>query len=277
MFEERMALLAAHFTLLPLSEAVERLARGALPARAVCVTFDDGYADNYAIAAPILRRHGVCATFFVAARYLDGGRMWNDTVIEAVRGATGPSLELSGLGLGIYPVGSMEARRRTMHTLLASIKRRPPPEREEIAEGIRSAAGATMPTGLMMTTKQVRMLRAAGMEIGGHTLSHPILTRLSTAEATREMADGKAELERIIGEPVGLFAYPNGKPGEDFTSEHVALARRVGFRAAVTTAWGAARRASDLLQLPRFTPWDRHPTKFALRLILNTRRPSQEV
>ena len=98
-----MALLAAHFTVLPLSEAVERLARGALPARAVCVTFDDGYADNYAVAAPILPGMGSAATFFVAARYLDGGRMWNDTIIEAVRRATGPTLELSGLGLGDLP------------------------------------------------------------------------------------------------------------------------------------------------------------------------------
>jgi hypothetical protein len=90
------------------------------------------------------------------------------------------------------------------------------------------------------------------------------------------MADGKAQLEAIIGGPVRLFAYPNGKPAEDFGPEHVALAKKLGFRAAVTTAWGAARRSSDPFQLPRFTPWDRQPTRFAVRLLLNARQAGAE-
>ena len=65
------------------------LERGSLPARALAITFDDGYADNATVALPILRRLGLPATFFVATGFLDGGRMWNDTVIEAVRGAPG--------------------------------------------------------------------------------------------------------------------------------------------------------------------------------------------
>ena len=115
------------------------------------------------------------------------------------------------------------------------------------------------------------------MEIGGHTITHPILARIDAAEAEREIAGGKAELEAILGEKVELFAYPNGKPVEDYTAEHVAIARRVGFRAAVTTSWGAGRRTSDPFQLPRFTPWDRAPARFALRLLLNARRQGVEL
>jgi len=276
-FSQQMELLGSEFNVLPLGDAVERLVQGRLPPRAACVTFDDGYADNHDVALPILKRAGIPATFFIASGYLEGSRMWNDVVIEAVRQAQGATLDLAHLGLGSHPVGSIEERRAAVHALLKAIKYRPSDERAEIAKGVAATARTDSPANLMMARSQVRALHSAGMEIGGHTVTHPILTRLSPQEAEREMADGKAELEAIIGGPVRLFAYPNGKPTEDFGPEHVALAKRMGFRAAVTTAWGAARRSSDVFQLPRFTPWDRQPSKFALRLLLNTRRPAAEI
>ena len=86
-FERQMALLSSCFEPLRLTEAIERLESRSLPRGAVAVTFDDGYADNFEVALPILRRHRVPATFFISTGYLDGGRMWNDTVVEAVRAA----------------------------------------------------------------------------------------------------------------------------------------------------------------------------------------------
>ena len=267
-FTEQMELLGSAFNVLPLGEAVERLAQGGLPPRAASVTFDDGYADNHDVALPILRRLGIPATFFIASGYLEGRCMWNDTVIEAVRQAQGAKLDLAHLGLGAHPIGSIEARRAAMHALLKDIKYRPSDQRAGIAQGVAVTARAGSAANVMMSHSQVRALHSAGMEIGGHTVTHPILARLSPTEAEREMADGKAQLEAIIGGWVRLFAYPNGKPTEDFGPEHVALAKKLGFRAAVTTAWGAARRSSDVFQLPRFTPWDRQPWRFAVRLLL---------
>jgi peptidoglycan/xylan/chitin deacetylase (PgdA/CDA1 family) len=111
------------------------------------------------------------------------------------------------------------------------------------------------------------------MEIGAHTATHPILTRLAPADARREIDQSRERLTAILGEPVSLFAYPNGKPGQDYGAEHVRMVRDAGFTAAVSTAWGVASTNSDLFQLPRFTPWDRRPAKFALRLLLNRRNP----
>lgn len=276
-FEEQMALLASGFNVLPLREAVERLVAGNLPARAACVTFDDGYADNHDVALPILKRLGVPATFFVATGFLDGGRMWNDTVVEAIRRATKPALELAEIGLGPFPLGSTAERRAAVHALLRAIKHRPPAERAAAVERIAATIGEPLPDDLMMTREKVRNLHAAGMEIGGHTVTHPILTRIPDEEAESEMAEGKAVLEETIGGPVRLFAYPNGVPAEDFAPRHVALAKRVGFSAAVTTSWGAARPDSDVFQLPRFTPWDRQPARFGARLLLNARRPGIEI
>src|SRR5437764_61689 len=119
----------------------------------------------------------------------------------------------------------------------------------------------------MLTSEALRSLRERGVAVGAHTVSHPILTRLSAEDARAEIAAGRKRLEELLDEPIDLFAYPNGKPLQDFTIEHSRLVQALGFRAAVTTAWGAASKASDLFQLPRFTPWDRSPLAFALRLL----------
>ena len=91
--------LATWFTVLPLDQALRQQADGCLPARALSITFDDGYADNHEVALPILQRHALAATFYVATGFLDGGRMWNDTVIEAVRACKRPALDASHLGI----------------------------------------------------------------------------------------------------------------------------------------------------------------------------------
>jgi hypothetical protein len=87
-FDAQLGLLKSLFNVLPLPEAVARLKAGTLPARAASITFDDGYADNFTRALPILQKHGLHATFFIATAYLDGGRMFNDTVIESIRQCT---------------------------------------------------------------------------------------------------------------------------------------------------------------------------------------------
>ena len=274
LFDVQMRALREYFNVLPLEEAVERLAAGRLPARAAAITFDDGYADNLHIALPILNKHGLHATFFVATGFLDGGRMFNDTVIEAMRRLPGPVLDVPAAGLSRLPVGSLEEKRACLRKVLAAVKYLPPGERALAAEQIENAAGQSLPDDLMMTSEELEALSSSGMDIGGHTVNHPILTRIPLENAQKEIEGNRRDLEARLGRPISLFAYPNGVPEQDYAAEHVALARAAGFRAALSTSWGAASRNDDLFQLPRFTPWDREPRRFAVRLLHNmsTRR-----
>lgn len=278
-FDAICAWLAAWFHVLPLDEAVERLLRNDLPARALCITFDDGYADNHEFALPILRRHGLQATFFVASGFLDGGRMWNDTVIESVRRSPLPALRVDDLGLPDLrelPLGSVAQRRAAVEVVLSAIKYLEPEARREQVQRIAERSGAALPDDLMMSSSQVRALRHAGMQIGAHTVNHPILARLEAAAARDEIARGKAQLESILGEPVRLFAYPNGRPRQDYGARDVQLVRELGFLAAVCTAPGAAGGAVDFpFELPRFTPWDREGWRFGSRLVRNLYTPPQ--
>jgi peptidoglycan/xylan/chitin deacetylase (PgdA/CDA1 family) len=273
-FERRMQWVRTWFNVLPLADAAQRLADGTLPPRALAITFDDGYADNREVAAPILRRLGLTATFFITTGFLDGGCMWNDRVIEAVRSCDAASLDLSALGLGSFGLDDAASRRRTATAVLKAIKHLRPPARQAATDAVVHAAGGRPAPALMMSVDQLRELRTLGMHVGAHTITHPILARSTEAEALREIAAGKAQLEALLGEPVSLFAYPNGVPGADYLPEHVRMVRDVGFGAAVSTAWGAASAASDRFQLPRFTPWDRSRWRFGARLLANLRRPA---
>jgi len=268
-FRWQMRLLAREMNPLPLDEAIERLQEGRLPARAVAVTFDDGYADNAEVALPILREEGVPATFFVATGYLNGGCMFNDMLIETVRQIPSMAVDLTPEGLGTRSLDSVAQRRSTIHALIGALKYRPLTERSRRAEALGARFGVMPPGDLMMTDAQVRELADAGMGIGGHTVLHPILAETDAATAQQEIAEGKAELEALVGRPVRLFAYPNGRPGKDYAPEHVEMVRASGFEAAVSTMAGAAGRDTDPLQLPRFTPWDRTPLRFGLRLARN--------
>ncbi len=257
---------------LPLDKAVERLSRGQLPERAAAITFDDGYADNYTEALPVLREHGMSATFFVATGFLDGGRMWNDTIIEAIRRTHHDTVDLSRIGLPRLPIASLTERRAAIEQCINALKYRPLSQRVADAEQVAVAAQVTPPDDLMMKSADVQALHRDGMQIGAHTVSHPILTRLTTDDARREIAGSRATLEELLDAPVECFAYPNGKAGDDYADEHVALIRDIGFAYGLSTNPGAAGMGSDLMQLPRFTPWDRTSLRFGARLLANLAR-----
>lgn len=263
-FEQQLRLLRRWFRLMPLARAVTHLAEGSLPARAACLTFDNGYAEHASVALPLLQRHGVPATFFVAAGHLDGGCTWSDIVTEVVRNAPGERLNLGRSGFASYDIACPQRRRAVIEMLLATLHLLPPAERLA-----RALSMARRPTPTMMSSDQLLALHRAGMEIGAHPLHQTVLSTLSNAAARAEIAEGRRRIEDVIRAPVRLFAYPNGKPGEDFEQRHGLMLRAQGFHAAVGTARGAARSGSDLFALPRFAPNERGNGAFLLRMAGN--------
>ena len=271
-FDELCGWLKGWFNMLSLDDAVARIKTGTLPARAVCITFDDGYADNHNVALPILQRHGLTGTFFVATSFLDGGRMWNDTVIESVRLTPLSVLQLGcplGASFADVLVSTMEEKRAAIQAIIDQLKYKPVAERAALTEQIAQLSQVRPSTDLMMTSAEVRALRHAGMQIGAHTVSHPILATLDRSTAHAEIAESKGTLESLLGERVGLFAYPNGKPQVDYSSESVDIVRGLGFDAAVSTRWAASSAETDMFQIPRFTPWDRTSLRFGTRMATN--------
>ena len=272
-FDWQMDLLARHTDVLSLPEAVQRLKAGKLPPRATVVTFDDGYADNHDHALPILKKHGIPATFFIATGYLNGGCMFNDAITEAIRDARQDTLDLTELGLGTHSLRTLNERAEAVATIVRATKFLPPEVRRSTVREVVSAAGSRPPTQLMMTDNQVRALQEAGMTIGAHTVTHPILQRVDDDTAWREISESRAHLTELCDRPVEFFAYPNGKPGQDYQFRDRDLVQKAGFRAAVCTSGGVSIPGHDPYQLARFTPWDQTAPRFLARLFLNTRNP----
>lgn len=272
-FRHDMQLLASRFNVFDLPEGLRRLKEGTLPPYAVCLTFDDGYRDNCTIALPVLQEFGIPATFFIATGYLDGGRMWNDTLLETVRHYADDVIDMEDWGIPRLEMRTLDDRRRAWKVLFKWMRRIGVRGRGEMLAHFQQRLKAPLPDDLMMTAGDVRSLAAAGMEIGCHTESHPILTRITDELVREEIVRSRTYLEGLANKRVRYFAYPNGVPGDDYAPRHVDIVKECGFEAAFSTEWGGARSSCDMFQLPRFTPWDKSAAGFALRLILS-RRPT---
>ena len=205
----------------------------------VAITFDDGYADNLAVAGKL-----PVTVFVTVEPVLDGGRFWWDEIA------------------GIEP-----ALRTKLHSRLKGL-----PGRER--QGRLATLGRKDDTdrGRPLTLDELRDLASRPhVEIGAHTLSHPSLALLPAAEQERELAGAKARLEELLGRPVTLLAYPFGKPG-DVSEETEDLARRAGYRAAFTTVPRRLVPSSSLFALPRLTvhEWPAEALAQRVRELINS-------
>jgi len=265
-FAAQMSWIADYFRVLQLPDAVRTLAEGTLPARAAAITFDDGYANNLEVALPILQRHQLSATVFIAVDAVERGIMWNDLVIEALRRAPAES-DLSQFGVGKLHMPDAAARAAAVESVLSQLKCLPLAERwQRAAELYRSIAGSAPPR-LMMTPEGVRKLADAGVDVGAHTVNHPILKGMTDDDARREIVGSARWVADVTGRAPRSFAYPNGRPGLDYETRHATMAREAGFELAVTTQWGYATRASSTYELPRIAPWDRTRHRFWARMM----------
>lgn len=274
-FASQMEVLAMNCSVLPLPEAARRLREGTLPPAAVCITFDDGYRNNLDIATPVLQRYGLPATVFVMQNAIEAGIMWNDLVIEAVRRAP-DTVDLSAVGLGSVGLPPAAERAPFVLKVLEAYKYQSMQERWHQVHDLYRQVTDDPPPRLMLNESELRSLASAGIDVGGHTVNHPILAKLPEDQARREIADGAAWLARTLGRPPVSFAYPNGRPGRDFDATHMRIAREVGLELAVSTEWRCATRGADPFALPRVSFCDSPASQLhsrVMRTFLASYRP----
>ena len=249
-FDRQVEYLSRHFEIVRLRDLVSGLAgRRPLPPQAVALSFDDGYRNNLLLAAPVLKRHHVPATVFLVSDVIGTGRwMWAYELEEII---LRHPLERVGIASGdpvLARLCSAGLPRRT--ALLACVdylKRLEHQTLLRVMENLRRAMPVEVDDeNRFLGWDEVRELRSYGFDIGAHTASHPILTRMPLREAERELVAGREALERELGERPALLAYPNG----DTSPEISRLAGRY-YEAAVTTTPGVCTGADSPLELPR--------------------------
>ena len=264
-----------HFKVIPLDDAVERLGTGQLPAGAACLTFDDGYNGWVEHVMPALLERKLHATFFVTTGQFSGKPMWHERVEQACSLLPLGGLRLFDAELDEFDIADETARLQGLRRIEQYLKYLPLARRESLIERLESLAAAKPETLSLMLADDVRALHSKGFSIGAHTVNHPILTLCSEDEARHEIAAAREELSAMIAAPVTGFAYPNGRPAQDFNERHVRLVKESGYKYAVTTQWGAATPETSRLQIPRFTPWGPGRLKMSYQLARNYLLPGK--
>lgn len=274
-FDWQVGHLARHYTVITPSQLAALADQGRpAPRNAVMITFDDGYRDNHAIALPILRRHGVPATFFVTTAYLDSPDLyWFDKLAHAIKAS--PAREVVLPGGEVLPLGhGAAARQAACQAALRSLKVLADDERRNIVHQWLQALGVASPfsPGSLhgsMTWAEVKTLADNGMEIGSHSITHPVLSTVTSDEQLRrEVAGSKKAIEAHIGRPVAAMAYPVGGP-RAYDERVIRMVREAGYRYAFTYTAGLNRPghmepyALKRLAVERYTSRDRFSAMLA--------------
>lgn len=229
--------LAKRYLVMPLSEMVRMNLQGEkLPARAVAITFDDGYASNYELGFPVLSEFGLAATIFLSTGFLDGTHLlWFQEMDLAYQAMGRSSAELSKALAELKKLPNLEMRKEVNRVVSST---RTNPKRPQVM--------------LPMSWDNARKLQQSGLiELGGHTHTHPILARCTLEEQVDEIKTCYDRMIAELGQAPRLFAYTNGGP-TDFTADTQRILTDYGFEAAFTMMGGRNSDSSAKYCLPRY-------------------------
>lgn len=225
-----------------------------IPPNAVAVTVDDGYRDFLDHAVPVLRACGIPATVFLVADFIDRKQwLWWDPLLYSLQRTSRRILESS---LGRFPIASEAERAAAFDGCVERLKTLPDRTRAAVLEDVLKQLDVALPSEIPpemapMTWDEIRSLRECAVEFGGHTRTHPILSRVETREAMcAEVSYCKLRIEQELGEPVLNFAYPNGRV-TDWNDGVVEAVQAAGYLTAVTTVHGISRPGDSPFRLKR--------------------------
>jgi peptidoglycan/xylan/chitin deacetylase (PgdA/CDA1 family) len=231
-----------HFHVVPLLDLAERLASGRkLDRCTVALTIDDGRRNCYEFLFPLMKEFKFPATFFVVSSFIRGEDwIWTDKVLWLSEQSRPPDELVPGKLEGVF----------------RSLNRVRPEERNARIEAMATSVGVTIPRTAPAkyspcSWSELREMADSGlMEIGSHTMTHPILSSVTDEESFDELTRSRAQIEEGIGRSVRSFCFPNGMPG-DFRPNQVRQVADAGYDCSVIAQFGMVRNSSDRYQLPR--------------------------
>jgi len=236
----------------------------------VVITFDDGYRCIYKYAYPILKKYGIPATIFLTVDSINKNIPICPDLISYYFGAT----QKKHLEVTVYnnklslSLEDKESKMSSLKTIKSALKEVIEAERISIVEMIKNELEVGNPSDdrlQMLSWKDINEMAANGISFGGHTMTHPILTRLPLDKVKYEILESKRLIEKMINKPIYTFAYPNGE-ADDFSEEVKKIIRDSGYKIACTTIFGNNDVNSDLFELRRVYTSGNSLLKFMWRL-----------
>lgn len=255
-FAAHLEYLSKHNRVLPLSETVERLQNGkSLPPNTTVITIDDGYADAYEVAFPLLKKFNFPATVYCVTDFLDGKCwLWTDLMRYVLSKTESKSVkvEFDGGGKIETSLTGEKQRLETASRINSRLKKLPNDVKErrirKIAESLRVEI-PDLPTDEFapVSWEQAREIDAEGVRIESHTVTHPILTNVSAKDLDFELANSKKRLEEVLNREAENFCYPNGSLNENVWK----AVKNAGYKCATTTDYGFNAKGENPFLLKR--------------------------
>ena len=269
-FEQQMALIKRDYYPISLLELVEGLKKNKIPRKAIVVTFDDGYFDNYTNALPIMEAAEIPWTLFATTDLIGSQcEAWWDELSHIMIAAENVPTQLTLNVMGkshTWDMTTAQSRQSAcfgVHSLLLPLTVQ---EREHAVQQL--FEWATIERNLrtnyrMMTLTQfAEVAQSKFVDLGGHTHSHPYLSSLSRDEQFREIAHSRQLLQEKYNQNISTFAYPFG----GFSEETVDVVKEAGFDAAVTVHETMIRADNDLFLLGRYQVKNWNVNEFSQKL-----------
>jgi peptidoglycan/xylan/chitin deacetylase (PgdA/CDA1 family)/CelD/BcsL family acetyltransferase involved in cellulose biosynthesis len=266
-FDRQMRFLARHYKVVSLAEVVTRLADRTPAEPVVAITFDDGFQDNYQYAFPILQRYGLPATIFLTTGSIDSREpLWFERLSHAVKTTTQQFIDVEIDIPRRLPMRSAAERLHTKNQIISLLRPLPDSDRRTILTSLLSVLGEPQDQkDVMLTWDEIRHMKKHAIDFGGHTVTHPFVSKLSPELAQWELSECKRRIESETQAQVRHFAYPNGRPG-DFETWNKTVLYDAGYQAAVSTLWGVNSPDTDRMELRRGQPWEENSAVFAAKL-----------
>jgi len=244
-FRAQMQLVKRHYDPISFHQLIAAVDNGdALPPRPLIVTFDDGYDDNYHVAFPILRELGMSAMFFVSTGHIDSGKPYAyDWLVHMLCRTRATRLQVDELAIDQAMPTTLAARRALAKELLFHLKALDALTQAAVIARLGEAWDmhpAEHAQCRPMSWDQLREMRAGGMEVGSHGVSHHILAKLSPADMAVEVAESMRTLQRELGPPIEVLSYPVGGP-DSYNEQVIQAARQAGFRMGCNYVTGVNR------------------------------------
>lgn len=240
-FAEQMELVSQWFNVVSLTDVIAwQRGNRPLPTHAALITFDDGYLDNYSLAFPILRQHGFPAIIFLTTDHIgtDTPFFW-DLIAYSIYRTKLDHITIPKIGTFFWE--DLSQVDMTILKITEIVKRLPQNEIRSITDQIPERLGVSIPhntfANLMMSWEQIRELNSKGIDFGGHTMTHPILTQISSSQARSEIEGSKKKIEAEIDEQITSFAYPNGQAG-DFNTNIIDIVGEAEYQTAFSLVNG---------------------------------------
>lgn len=288
-FEEQVKLLTENYNVVTPQQIIRQLEKKSISSNQVCISFDDGYLDNYSNAVPVLEKYQCPASFFIATYFLQNQQpFWWDELQElifsspqlpspfcfSIKGEdVNIALEYDGQLTGeqqekqdswIWSDEAATQRCQLYFSLWEKMRPLPQPEIELIMARLKTYAGVAhinMSHAMPMSFSQLKkMSESEYVQIGLHTHTHPVLSDHSLEFQRNELEENKLMLEGLCEHPINTISFPHGKYNDDTLS----VIKSLGVEAAFTTKGGSITTPSPRHELGRYQVLNHNADEFKL-------------